>query len=647
MTRPPDVSGRPSSSGFSRFSEMDQYLLAEGTHYRLYEKLGAHVGVLDSKAGTQFTVWAPNALSVAVIGDFNDWDASRHPLTRCSGSGVWESFLPGVAEGARYKYRVTGPGDGYRADKADPVGFQHEQPPSHASLVRRLKHSWADSEWMASRGRKIALESPISIYEVHLGSWMRVPEEGDRPLTYRELAPRLADYALAAGFTHVEFLPLMEHPFYGSWGYQVTGYFAPTSRYGEPQDLMYLIDFLHQRGVGVILDWVPSHFCRDEHGLGFFDGTHLYEPSDPRYAVHPDWNSFLFDYERNEVRSFLLSNALFWLDVYHADGLRVDAVASMLYHEGPRSDGGGSGERVARDKPHAVSFLRQLNEQVHRAFPDVAMIAEESTAWPQVSRPASSGGLGFDYKWDLGWKYDTLEYLSRDATQRAQHHEQLTFRSLYAFNENFVLPLSHDEVAPGSASLLARMPGDDWQKLANLRLLLGYLYSQPGKKLLFMGNEFAQRREWDHDRSLDWHIRDAPQHAGVWRWVRDANLTYRAEPALHALDASPGGFEWVDGNDSLQSVLVFLRKGPRAGEEILVVCNFTPIPRKNYRVGAPRGGFWNEILNSDAEIYGGSGQGNLGGVEAAPIPCHGRPCSLTLTLPPLAALFLKPTAHAS
>ena len=485
-----------------------------------------------------------------------------------------------------------------------------------------------------------ALDAPVAILEVHLGSWQRVPEEGNRYLTYRELAPRLANYLKETGFTHVQFLPVMEHPFYGSWGYQVTGYFAPTSRYGEPQDFMHLIDYLHQHDIGVILDWVPSHFPSDEHGLGFFDGTHLYEHDDARQGIHPEWNSLIFNYGRNEVRSFLLSSALFWLDKYHADGLRVDAVASMLYLDYGRNSGEWIPNKYGgHENIEAVSFLRHFNEAVYREHPDVQTIAEESTAWPMVSRPAYVGGLGFGLKWDMGWMHDSLAYISKDPIHRRFHHNMITFRAIYAFSENFVLPLSHDEVTHGKGSLLGKMPGDDWQKFANLRLLLGYMYVQPGKKLLFMGGEFGQWREWAHEESLDWHLLLYPSHSGIKKLLEDLNHLYRHHPALYQVEFEQAGFEWIDCNDVEHSVLSFIRKARDGEDTVLAVCNFTPVPHHNYRVGVPRSGLWQELLNSDAREYGGSGQGNLGSVEAAPVPLHGRSFSLTITLPPLAIVF--------
>jgi 1,4-alpha-glucan branching enzyme len=639
---------RPVSFDASLLTQDDLFLFNEGTHYRLYNKLGAHPLTADSTSGTYFAVWAPNATQVSVMGEFNHWDKASHALRPRGESGIWEGFIPGVGRGTPYKYHIISRYQGYQVDKSDPLAFYNEVPPRTASIVSDLSYSWGDQEWMVSRHARNALTAPIAIYEVHLGSWMRVPEEGHRHLTYRELAPKLAEHVTSLGFTHVEFLPVMEHPFYGSWGYQSTGYFAPTSRYGTPQDLMYLIDYLHQRGIGVILDWVPSHFPTDEHGLGFFDGTHLYEHADMRQGLHPDWNSFIFNYGRNEVQSFLMSSAVFWLEKYHVDGLRVDAVASMLYLDYSRK----AGEWIpnpygGRENLAAIAFLRHFNENIYKEFSDVQTFAEESTAWPMVSRPTYVGGLGFGMKWDMGWMHDTLSYMTKDPIFRTYHHNLLTFRMLYAFMENFVLPLSHDEVVHGKGSLLGNMPGDDWQKFANLRLLFGYMYTQPGKKLLFMGGEFGQWREWNHEESLDWHLRQYATHAGVQRWVEDLNRLYCSEPALYELDIQPSGFEWIDCNDAPASVVSCLRKGSSTEDLILVVCHFTPVPRLNYRVGAPRGGFWREMRNSDAQEYGGVGYGNMGGVEAAPIPCHGRPYSVNLTLPPLAVVFFKHEAHGS
>jgi len=623
-------------------TDEDLFLFNEGSHFRLYEKLGAHPLKREEPEGTYFAVWAPDADQVFVMGDFNGWNKSTHPLRARGQSGIWEGFIAGVQKGASYKYHIHSRYEGYRVDKADPFAFYNEVPPDTASIVWDLGYIWSDREWMEKRAISNARTSPMAIYEVHLGSWMRVPEEGHRPLTYREMAPKLAEHVRRMEFTHVEFLPVMEHPFYGSWGYQSTGYFSPTSRYGTPQDFMYLVDCLHQNGIGVILDWVPSHFPNDEHGLRYFDGTHLYEHGDPRKGIQPDWNSSIFNYGRNEVRSFLLSSALFWLQVFHVDGLRVDAVASMLYLDYSRQQGEWVPNQYGgRENLEAIAFLRRFNEEVYRNHPDVQTIAEESTAWPMVSRPAYVGGLGFGMKWDMGWMHDTLEYMSKDPIYRKFHHNLLTFRLLYAFHENFILPLSHDEVVHGKGSLLGKMPGDDWQKFANLRLLYGYMYAQPAKKLLFMGGEFGQWWEWYHEKSLDWHLLDYGPHAGLQNWVQDLNRLYRSEPALHELDFDPSGFEWIDCNDSDSSTISLIRKAHSNDDILLIVCNFTPVPRLNYRVGAPRGGFWKEMLNSDAREYGGSGYGNLGGVEAAPISLHGRAYLLTLALPPLAAVFFK------
>ncbi|MDP8958645.1 MAG: 1,4-alpha-glucan branching protein GlgB [Actinomycetota bacterium] len=631
-------------SDVSLLSAQDLYLFNEGTHYQLYEKLGAHPREVAGQAGTHFALWAPNARAVSVMGDFNGWDKESHRLRPKGDSGIWEGFVAGVERGAAYKYHIASREHGYRVDKADPFGFYHELPPKTASVVWDLDYRWGDEDWMEGRARRNSLDAPISIYEVHLGSWMRVPEEGDRSLGYRELASRLADHVRRLGFTHVEFLPVMEHPFYGSWGYQTTGYFAPTSRYGTPQDFMYLVDHLHQQGIGVILDWVPSHFPTDEHGLAYFDGTHLFEHADPRQGFHPDWGSYIFNYGRKEVCSFLISSARFWLDRYHADGLRVDAVASMLYLDYSRREGQWIPNRYGgNENLEALDFLRTFNHEAYRAQPDTQTYAEESTAWPMVSRPTYVGGLGFGMKWDMGWMHDTLGYFSKDPVFRHFHHGQITFRMLYAFNENFVLPLSHDEVVHGKGSLLAKMPGDQWQRFANLRLLYTYMYAQAGKKLLFMGGEFGQWNEWRHDESLDWHLTDYGEHAGVQRLVGDLNRLYREEPALHELDLDPSGFEWIDANDAAASSLSFLRKGASSPHPVLVVCNFTPVPRRNYRVGVPLPGRWNEVFNSDAKEYGGSGHGNFGGVETGPFPPprHGRPYSLDLVLPPLGAVFLR------
>jgi 1,4-alpha-glucan branching enzyme len=627
----------------SLLSDYDVHLFREGRHHRLYGQLGSHLVEQDGVRGCCFAVWAPNAQAVSVIGDFNSWRRDDHPLhARSDGSGIWEGFVPGVMAGAHYKYHVRSKYHGYAVDKADPYALRTELPPKTASIVWDIAYRWHDAQWMGQRAQANALAAPISIYEMHLGSWQRVPEEGRRFLTYRELAPRLANYVREMGFTHVELLPVMEHPFYGSWGYQTTGYFAPSARYGTPQDFMYLVDTLHQAGIGVILDWVPSHFPTDEHGLAFFDGTYLFEHADPKQGYHPEWNSSIFNYGRHEVRSFLISSALFWLEKYHVDGLRVDAVASMLYLDYARQPGEWvPNDYGGRENIAAIQFLRDLSEAVYRDHPDVQTIAEESTAWPMVSRPAYVGGLGFGMKWNMGWMHDTLGYFSRDPIHRKYHHDQLTFSIWYAFQENFVLPFSHDEVVHGKGSLLARMPGDDWQKLANLRALLAYMWTHPGKKLLFMGGEFGQWSEWYHETSLDWHLLEHAPHQGLHRLVKDLNRLYRREPALHECDFSNDGFEWVDLHDWEASIISSLRKGRDPREQILVVCNFTPVPHHNYRVGVPCGGYWQELLNSDAGIYGGSGQGNLGGVVATPQPIHGRHHSLSLTLPPLSVMCFK------
>ena len=622
-------------------SDWDYHLFNEGSHHRLWEKLGSHPTERNGVAGTVFGVWAPNAAAVSVAGDWNGWDTRSHPLESRGSSGIWEGFIPHVHKGMKYKYHIQSRHNGYVVDKADPLAVHHETPPHTASIVWDLDYEWNDDEWMRARAARNGLTSPISIYEVHLGSWRR-PWDENRFHSYRELAGPLAEYARKMNYTHIELMPIMEHPFYGSWGYQVTGFFAPTSRYGTPQDLMYMIDVLHQNGIGVILDWVPSHFPTDEHGLAYFDGTHLYEHADPRKGFHPDWGSLIFNYGRNEVRSFLLSSALYWLGIYHADGLRVDAVASMLYLDYSRKQGEWiPNEHGGRENIDAINFLRRLNEDVYKVHPDVQTIAEESTAWPMVSRPTWIGGLGFGMKWDMGWMHDTLRYFSKDPIHRKFHHNDLTFRLMYAFTENFVLPLSHDEVVYGKGSLIGKMPGDDWQKFANLRLLFAHMYSQPGKKLMFMGGEFGQWREWNHDTALDWQLLDLLPHAQLQRWVEDLNRTYRDLPALHELDTSGDGFEWIDCCDTENSIVSMMRKSRSNPNHVVAVAlNFTPVPRHNYAIGVPFGGQWREVLNSDAPLYGGSGQGNMGFVDAAPIPLHGRRWSVNLTLPPLGAVFL-------
>jgi 1,4-alpha-glucan branching enzyme len=631
----------PATRPATLLSDWDYHLFNEGTHNKLWQKLGNHI----VPGGVMFGVWAPNAASVSVIGDFNGWDRDANPLEMRGGSGIWEGFIPGLERGTTYKYHIVSRFNGYRVDKADPMAVHQETPPATASKVWDLEYQWNDREWMQSRKKHNSYEAPMSIYEVHLGSWRRTRDNDDAPwrsMSYREIAGPLAEYVKKMNFTHIELMPLQEHPFYGSWGYQGTGYFAPTSRYGTPQDLKYLIDHLHQNGIGVIIDWVPSHFPTDEHGLAYFDGTHLYEHSDPRKGFHPDWGSLIFNYGRNEVRSFLLSSALYWLDEYHIDGLRVDAVASMLYLDYSRKHGEWiPNEHGGRENLEAISFLRRMNEDVYKAHPDVQVIAEESTAWPMVSRPTYVGGLGFGMKWDMGWMHDTLRYFAKDPVHRKFHHNDLTFRMMYAFTENFVLPLSHDEVVHGKGSLLGKMPGDEWRRAANLRLLFAHMYANPGKKLLFMGGELGQYREWNHDSSLDWNLLELPTHAGINRWVEDLNKAYRDVPAFHELDTSPEGFEWIDCCDTENSIVSVMRRSQSNPDEVLVaVLNFTPMPRHNYQVGVPYGGYWAEVLNSDAPLYGGSGQGNMGGVDAAPLPLHGRRWSVNITLPPLGAVFL-------
>ena len=622
-------------------TELDRHLFNEGTHRAIYRSLGAHV--LDG--ATRFAVWAPSAESVSVVGDFNGWDPTSHPLEPQGESGIWAGEVEGAGKGDVYKYFIRSRHDGYRVEKADPVGFHHETPPKTGSVIWELDYDWGDGDWMSSRGERSALDAPVSIYEVHLGSWMRPPDREFH--TYRELAPKLVEHVKETGFTHVELLPVMEHPFFGSWGYQTTGYFAPTSRYGTPQDFMYLIDRLHQAGIGVILDWVPSHFPNDEHGLAYFDGTHLYEHADPRKGYHPDWKSSIFNYGRNEVRSFLTSSAMFWLDRYHVDGLRVDAVASMLYLDYSREDGEWIPNRHGgRENLEAIDFLRQLNEAIYDEHPGVQTFAEESTAWPMVSRPTSIGGLGFGYKWDMGWMHDTLKYMQREPVHRRHHHNEITFRGVYMFTENYTLPLSHDEVVYGKGSLLNKMPGDAWQKRANLRLLLAYMFGQPGKKLLFMGAELGQASEWAHEGQIEWERLGEPEHEGIRDLVAALNRVYRDHPALHAGDVVPEGFEWVIGDDRENSVLAFLRRDHRPdGSDDVALCvyNFTPVPRASYRVGVPVDGEWAVLLDTDAAAYGGSDHAaDQDGVVAAEEPAHGRPYSLELTLPPLGGVILAP-----
>jgi 1,4-alpha-glucan branching enzyme len=622
-------------------SDLDHHLLAEGKHYKSYEKMGAHVIESFGTKGTHFVVWAPNAKEVFVIGEWNNWKIGQNEMTDRFGNGIWEAFVPDVAHGMLYKYAIHSKYRDYRADKADPYAFASELVPQTASRVWEISdYQWADSEWMKNRARPNGLDASMSIYEVHLGSWRRVAEDGNRFLTYRELAPQLVEYMQEMGYTHVEFLPVSEHPFYGSWGYQTVAYYATTSRYGTPQDFMYLVDTLHQNGIGVILDWVPAHFPRDGHGLGFFDGTHLYEHADPRQGLHVDWGTFIFNYGRPEVVNFLLSNALFWLDKYHIDGLRVDAVASMLYLDYGRKHGEWVANKYGgRENLEAVEFLKRFNELVYEKYPGTFTIAEESTAWPLVTRPTYLGGLGFTFKWNMGWMHDVLDYFDKDPIYRSYHHNKLTFGMMYAFSENFILPFSHDEVVHLKKSMLDKMPGDYWQKCANLRLLYGFMYGHPGKKLLFMGQEFGVWKEWNHDTALEWHLLDHPMHSGIQKWVKDLNQKYHNMVELHEVDYDWKGFEWIDCNDYLESVLSFLRFGKEKDSAVMVACNFTPVPRYEYRIGIPWGGRWEEILNSDGRVYGGSGLGNFGGVEAEEVPHHGRPYSLRITLPPLAVVM--------
>jgi len=626
----------------SLLTDLDIYLFKQGSDFRLYEKLGSHGITVDGVKGTHFAIWAPNASAVSVIGDFNHWNAALNTLQlRTDDSGIWEGFIADVTVGAIYKYRIVSR-DGKIADKGDPFAFCWEMPPLTASRVWELDYAWNDADWMAQRKEKNRLNAPCSIYEVHLGSWRRVQEDGNRFLTYREMAESLPRYVAELNFTHVEFMPLTEHPFYGSWGYQTVGYFAPTARYGTPQDFMFLVDTLHQHGIGVIMDWVPSHFPSDAHGLGYFDGTHLFEHADPRQGFQPEWHSSLFNYGRHEVRAFLTSSALFWLDKYHIDGLRLDAVASMLYLDYGREEGEWIPNRNgSRENLDAITFLRNLNEAIYRDYPDTQTFAEESTAWPMVSRPGNVGGLGFGLKWNMGWMHDTLGYFAEDPLNRKYHHAQIIFSIWYAFSENFVLPLSHDEVVYGKGSLIGKMPGDEWQQFANLRLLYGYMWGHPGKKLLFMGCEFGQKREWQHDESLEWEVLQYPMHSGLRRWVEDLNRFYRSEAALYQQDFSRDGFQWMDCNYAEKSVVSFVRRGYNPDDTLLVVCNFTPVVRENYLVGVPSGGYWQEVLNSDTELYGGSGVGNFGGVEAGPVSAGDMFHSLMLRLPPLGVLFFK------
>tara|TARA_B100001964_G_scaffold221006_1_gene264663 strand:+ start:3670 stop:5643 length:1974 start_codon:yes stop_codon:yes gene_type:complete len=643
VTKQVPVNKKKSSQGFSLLTDEDLHLFNEGNHFCLYEKLGAHCMKVDGESGVYFAVWAPNAEKVHVIGDFNGWNRRAHPLNPKQQSGIWEGFLSGVKKGDIYKYYIQSNHHGIKTEKADPFSFYSEVPPKPGSIVWDSSYQWQDDNWVSKERQRLnSLNSAISIYEVHLGSWMRRSNEVGRMLTYRELALKLADYVLEMGFTHVEFLPVMEHPFYGSWGYQCTGYFAPTSRHGSPVDFMALVDHLHENGIGVLLDWVPSHFATDNYALGCFDGTHIYEHADDRQGFHPDWGSYIFNYGRNEVVSFLISNALYWLDVFHADGLRVDAVASMLYLDYSRKQGEWvPNVHGGRENLEALAFLRKLNETVYKEHPDVHVMAEESTDWPMVSKPTSMGGLGFGMKWDMGWMNDTLDYMQKDPIYRSHHLDRLTFRMIYAYHENFILPLSHDEVVHGKGSLLGRMPGDDWQKFANLRLLFGYMFTQPGKKLLFMGCEFGQWSEWNHEKSLDWHLLEHSPHRGVQLWVKHLNQLYRTERALYENDFSTDGFEWIDCNDSENCILIMLRKGNLPEDSLVIILNFTPVPREGYRLGVPHDGNWKEILNSDSKIFFGSGLENKSSCVAESTKWHGQPYSVCLTLPPLSVIILK------
>lgn len=627
---------------FSLFTDFDIQLFKAGKHYHLYNKLGSHPASHHGVQGTYFAVWAPNARYVSVVGNFNGWDWQSHPMNvRWDSSGIWEVFLPGITTAEYYKYYLES-NNGYTVQKGDPYAFHWEVPPRTASVVWNIDYAWDDEPWMTSRSKKNILTTPVSVYEVHPGSWRRIHEEEGRFMTYRELAAELPAYCSYMGFTHVEFMPVMEHPFYGSWGYQITGYYAPSSRYGSPQDFMYLVDQLHQYGIGVILDWVPSHFPTDEHGLGYFDGTHLYEYDDPRKGFHPDWKSNIFNLCRNEVRAFLISNALYWLDKYHIDALRVDAVASMLYLDYSRKEGEWLPNQYGgRENLEAISFLQEFNHTVHQFYPDVFTVAEESTAWPGVTRAVEAGGLGFDMKWMMGWMHDTLDYFQKDPVYRKYHQGQLTFSLVYVFSEKFMLPLSHDEVVYGKASLINKMPGDRWQKFANLRLLFGYMYGHPGAKLIFMGGEFAQQHEWQHDYSLDWHENNDPAHHGVQSLLKDLNLLYQSEPAFYEHNFDPEGFQWIDINDSTNSVICWMRKGTTPSDAIILVANFTPVVHHNYRVGVPKMGYYTEIFNSDNLKYGGSDVLNRDNLEAFPIPMHGYTHSLSLSLPPLAIVMLK------
>jgi len=630
-------------------TDYDLHLIGEGNHYKKYEKLGAHVAAIGGVKGVHFAVWAPNAKSVSVIGDFNGWDNRRHPMRLLVGSGIWEIFLPGLGEGELYKFDIKSRFHNFHAVKTDPYGFYFEMRPKSASIVHNInKYSWSDKKWMKKRERTNWLEAPMSVYEVHLGSWMRCKEDGNRFLTYRELAGLLIPYIKFMGYTHIELLPVSEHPLDASWGYQTVGYFASTSRFGIPEDFMFFVDMCHRNDIGVILDWVPAHFPKDGHGLGFFDGTFLYEHMDKRMGEHKDWGTLIFNYGRKEVMNFLISNALFWLEKYHIDGLRVDAVASMIYLDYSRRPGEwipniyGGNENL-----EAIEFIKKFNEITHQLHPGILTIAEESTAWPSVSKPVYLGGLGFDMKWNMGWMNDMLVYISKDPVHRRYHHNNLTFGLIYAFTENFVLVMSHDEVVHGKRSMLDKMPGDVWRKFANLRLFYGFMYAHPGKKLLFMGDEFGQWDEWKFDQGLDWQLLENEQHWRLQKYVRSLNAAYAEENALHEVDFEARGFEWIDFRDADSSIIAFVRRAKEPDDYIVVVCNFTPIPRQGYRIGVPEKCFYKELMNSDSQEYWGSNMGNLGGVYSEDVPWHGKPCSFKVTIPPLAVLYFKPERGAS
>lgn len=646
MAKKSEKSDTSEFESFSLFTDFDIHLFRSGKHFKLYEKLGAHPATFQGEAGTYFAVWAPNATAVSVIGNFDYWQAGQHKLNpRWDESGIWEGFFAGVMPGEVYKFAIHA-NSGEYLEKADPFAFFAETPPKTASIIWKSDYAWKDAAWLEKRKNTAGQAKPYSVYEVHIGSWRRSWAEGNRSLSYHELADQLVKYVSELGFTHVEFLPVMEHPFFGSWGYQITGYFAPSSRYGTPQEFKYLVDAFHNAGIGVILDWVPSHFPGDAHGLFRFDGTHLYEHADPRKGYHPDWSSYIFNYGRNEVRSFLISNALYWLEHFHIDGLRVDAVASMLYLDYSRKEGEWvPNEHGGRENLEAISFLKEFNEVVYANFPDVVTIAEESTAWSGVSKPTYLGGLGFGQKWMMGWMHDTLKYFKRDSLYRKYHQDEVTFSIIYAFTENFMLPLSHDEVVHGKGSLLGRMPGDDWKRFANLRALFGYMYTHPGTKLLFMGGEFGQFAEWAHDRALDWHLLDHGPHLGILKMMQDLNALYKSQPALYEFPFDDRGFEWVDYNDRDSSVLIYMRKGINPKEQLLVVCNFSPAAHTHYRVGVPLKGKWQELFNSDSPKYGGSGVLNAAPLVTAPVKYHFKDYSIRINVAPLAVMVFRLSAE--